>query len=170
MKKFLDIKGLDVIDGRGNSRGIIEDGVMDLKSNKICSFILSKKGIVSSYSLLSIRDIKGFGNMISANEEIYQLNRMVVKKNRSMMMKSFLGKEIVNGKGKILGNLADVIFDENTGQIKGLLCTMGFLEDFLQGRRLVITDQNTIFGVQRIVVGDEGPDIINDASFKKFIE
>lgn len=170
MKKFLEIKGLSVVDSGGNTRGIVEDGVIDTKNNRICSLIIIKKGMMSSHFLLSLKNIECIGNTIIANEEIYDLERGVLRRNKGVMMASYIGREILDCGGRILGNLSDLIFDEESGQIRALILTRGLLEDITQGRRIILADEKTSFGEERIMVSENYPEIINDASFKKFLE
>lgn len=168
VKKYLDVKGCSVIDEGGNIRGIVEDCIMDLKKLKIYSFIVMPQNVFSSPGLLSLKYISQYGDVIVSKSDIYKINKLIVKKNKKMMLQNFIGREVIDLEGKRIGNLIDLVFDEKSGEVKALICRKGFFEDILEGRRLVIVDEKTIFGGEKIIADNGNFDIINYISFKKF--
>lgn len=168
MKKYLDFRGSTLFDSRGNNRGIIEDCIMDFKKKKICSVVLTKKEFFTTSYLLPYRDIKKMRDLIISDGEIHRLDKHILRKNKNLMVQGLIGREIITSEGERLGKLADLMFDESSGEIKALICSRGFFEDILEGRKLIMVDHGTMLGKQRIIVGSERFDIINHISFRKF--
>lgn len=170
MKKYLDVKGSGVIDEEGNLKGEVEDFIIDTKKRRVCSYILTAKGVFSSHLLITLGDIKSYGDFIVSNGETYPLRRRIIHRNRDIQAKTYIGKEVIDSGGRTFGSLADIIFDERNGDIKAMICSKGFFEDIFEGRRLIIVNEKTLFEKERIIVEESSIDIINNASFKKLLE
>jgi uncharacterized protein YrrD len=103
-------------------------------------------------------------------DKIYKLNKRALSKNKSYSLQNLIGREVIDSNGTRVGKLIDVIFDEDSGLLKAIVCSRGVLEDLLEGRKLIIVDEKTVFGGEKIIVDCNGLCMINDASFKKFLK
>lgn len=169
MKKYIDVRGCSVVDEKGNLYGRVEDSLLDIKKLKIPSFIVLNKNIISNYNLLLLKDIEKYDDVIVIKNRVYSLKRYSVKKFSFVLLNNYIGKEILDLKGKIVGILDDIIFDEFNGDIKALILKRGFFEDLFDGRKVIIINEKTNFGKEKIIVDDENIDITNSISFKNFI-
>ncbi|TDT61993.1 PRC-barrel domain-containing protein [Fonticella tunisiensis] len=169
MKRFLDVKGCSVVDYNGRVRGTVEDSVIDPRNNRICSFIVSGRGVIPSLFVVPLGEIEHYSDCIISKGRFYRINKLALKKSRGLAAHDYIGKEVITNKGELIGNLADIIFDEKVGNIKALICTRGFFEDFLHGRKLIIVDGKTVLGNEKIIIEEGNLDIINDISFKKLM-
>jgi uncharacterized protein YrrD len=169
MKKYLDIRGCSVMNSEGNLEGIIEDCIFDIEKKKIYSCVVVKKGIIQKTFLLTLRNIMEYGDIIIFRDETHILKGHAFKRYHMMMLHGLIGKEIVKSDGKRVGNLSDIIFDEETGYIKALVCTRGIFEDITEGRPVIIVDGNTFLGGEHIIVGKDSLNVMNQISLKKFM-
>ncbi|WP_168190051.1 PRC-barrel domain-containing protein [Caloramator sp. E03] len=169
MKKYLDVRGCSVVDKKGNIIGRIEDFLIDINKLKIYSFIITTKNIFPTFNLLLIRDVEKYEDVIVIKNDIYKLNQSFIKKYKYIMLQNFMDKEIIDINGKRLGALNDLIFDEFNGELKALICKRGFYEDIFEGRKIIIINEKTVFGKEKIIVDEDDIDITNIISFKNLV-
>lgn len=170
MKKYLDIKGRNVIDRRGNLLGSVEDCIFDARSNKICSLIVEGDGVLSSSSILPLSSVVKLGDAIIYGGSTFRCRRKKLIMNRIITLNEILGKYIVNLEGENEGRLADIIIDEYTGEILGLICSRGLVEDLVGGRRLVLMRKNTSLTNHRIMVYKSDMKPLNGTSIRRYME
>jgi uncharacterized protein YrrD len=60
----------------------------------------------------------------------------------------------------------DMLIDEKTGYIKALICSRGFFDDIFCGRKLIMTDDETTLGTDKIIINDIDIDFTNNISLK----
>lgn len=170
MKKYLDIKGSGVIDTRGNLKGEILDLIIDVRSRKVCSYILATKGVLSPPAVINLGDIISYGDFIVYGGGVHRVKRGVLHRNTGVQARYYIGRELIDSSGKVGGNLIDFIFDEKSGFIKALICSRGFFEDIFDGRRLIMVNDKTLLERERIIVEESNMEMINNASFNKLLE
>lgn len=168
MKKYLDLKGKKIVDKTGTAIGTAYDCIIDYKQKKICSLIIYTKKVLSNLSMISYKNISEIGDYIVINDELYNMNKKIFRRHKSGMANALLGKEIINSTGKRLGTLMDIVFDEKDGMLKALICSNGFFDNILEGRKIFIIDEKTKLSRDKIIVSKENFDITNSISFKKF--
>jgi uncharacterized protein YrrD len=83
------------------------------------------------------------------------------------MLQSLIDREIIDSTGKGIGEMKDVILDEETGIIRAIICSRGFIEDMFDGRRVIIVNENTVFGPDKIITPDNLVNMYNDMSIWK---
>ncbi|MCX7883916.1 MAG: PRC-barrel domain-containing protein [Caloramator sp.] len=169
MKRYVDVKGSRVVDDKGNLIGIIEDCLIDLKKLKVCSYIVRIKNLHSDFCLIILKDLDEYKDVFILKGNMYKIDYHIFKRHGDMLIKKYIGMETIDAKGEWIGILKDLIFDETDGSIKALICKIGFFEDILDGRRVIIVDEKTIFEKERIVVYENYIDITNSVSLKKII-
>jgi uncharacterized protein YrrD len=86
------------------------------------------------------------------------------------LINNYLNRDIIDTSGKRIGNLMDMLIEEKTGAIKALICSRGFFDDIFCGRKLIMTDSNTIFGTDKILINENNIDFTNNISFKNFFK
>lgn len=170
MKKYLDIKGRSVVDRRGNLLGSVEDCIFDARSNRICSLIVEDEGLFSASSILPLSSVVKLGDVIIYGGSTFRCRRKKLFMNRIITLNEILGKHIVNLDGENEGKLADIIIDEYTGDILGLICSRGLVEDLVGGRRLVLMRKSTSLTSYRIMVYKSDMKPLNSTSIKLYLE
>lgn len=169
MKKYLDIKGRSVVDRRGNLLGSIEDCIFDARSNRLCSLIVTGEGLFSASSILPLSSVVKLGDTIIYGGSTFRCRRKKLFMNRIITLNEIIGKHIVNLEGENEGRLADIIIDENTGEILGLICSRGLVEDLVGGRRLVLMRESTALTNHRIMVYKCDMKPLNSTSINRYM-
>lgn len=170
MKKYLDIKGRSVVDRRGNLLGIVEDCIFDARNNRLCSLIVAGGGLFSASSILPLTSVVRLGDTIIYGGRPFRCRRKKLIMNRIITLNEILGKHIVNLDGENEGRLADIIIDEHTGEILGLICSRGLVEDLVAGRRLVLMRKSTSLTNHRIMVYKSDMKPLNGTSIRQYME
>jgi uncharacterized protein YrrD len=168
MKKYLDIRGRNVINKNKPTKGVIDDCILDNSQNKITEVIILYKHFMSTMYFLSLKNIIGFEDYITYSGELVKTNKSSL--NKCFTVQSIIGKEIYDEREKKIGNLTDVIFDESTGLVKALICSRGFFDDILDGRKIVMVDNKTIFNKDKVITKRSSIEIVNEISFRRFLE
>lgn len=165
--KYLDIKGCCVIDEVGEKKGIVENCVFDKKRKRVYSTIVIKRTpIIHSY-ILKFNDIKHLGDNLMMKGKLFPVDRSVISKNSSKMLNNYIDKAIIDSKGYVIGEMKDAIIEEDTGLLKAIICSIGFIEDMMEGRKVILVDNETIFGEDKIIIKDSAINIYNDMSIWK---
>lgn len=170
MKKYLDIKGCSIVDKNGVIKGVVNDCIIDYKNMKISSIIGIHKQFMTNYCILSLENVECSENNIITKNDAQKISRGMLYKIKNSMLKNLLNKEIVDAKGKSMGNISDIVFDETSGDIKAIICTRGFFDDIFEGRRVIIVDKHILFDKEKIIIKDNSIDMVNDIFFRKFIQ
>jgi uncharacterized protein YrrD len=168
MKKYLDIRGRNVINDSRSIKGVIDDCILDHNQNKITEVIILYKHFMSTKYFLSLKNIIEFEDYITYSGDMVKINRSTLHK--SFTLQGLIGKEICDERKKKIGNLTDVIFDERTGQIKALICTRGFFDDVFEGRKIVMVDDKTIFNKDKVITRKSSIEMVNEIFFRRFLE
>lgn len=167
MIKYLDIKGCSVVDGAGRIWGSVLDCVFDCRTKRIYSVLVVKRNPRTYAYVLRFGDIGQLGNNIIIREKPYRINKSIITKSINKMFNGYLDRIIIDNRGYVIGEMKDAIIDENTGLIKAVICSRGFVDDMVEGRRVVLVNEETIFGQDKIIVEKSTLDIYNDMSIWK---
>lgn len=168
MKKYLDVRGISLIDETGKIKGYIDDCIFDAKRGKIYSLVVSTRSFFSPWYLVSLSNVIAIDDSVIFKDRVYSINKRIIKKNKQFMLQSYIGKEIIDSEGSNLGILSDIIFDEKSGYINGFICSRGLVDDLLEGRRILLVNDKTIFGKEKIITEKSDMEIVNNISLKKF--
>jgi uncharacterized protein YrrD len=129
---------MDVIDIKGKKIGFINDIIVDFKSGEVKGFI------ISSYKL--------FQKTLSVlNEDIVSFNKAMVvskcRKNKFFTFSKIKNMDIINRYGEIIGMTEDILFQEFTFKIQGLVVSTGFIKNLLVGKKILL--------VNSIIIGEK---------------
>jgi uncharacterized protein YrrD len=170
MKKYLDIKGRSVVDQKGTLLGSVEDCIFDFRTNRLCSLIVAGEGLLSSSSILPLSSVVKLGDTIIYGGSTFRCRRKKLFMNRIITLNEILGKHIINLEGENEGKLADLIIDEDTGEILALICSRGLVEDLVGGRRLVLMRKSTTLINHRILVYKSDMKPLNGTSINRYVD
>ena len=164
MIKFLDIRGTAVINGKGEAEGSVLDCIFDKKCGRITSLIIINRTPLSRFYLLRFNDIKSIGNNLITDKTLHPVKKGCLLRNKDILFSNYIDREVIDDKGNNLGEIKDAIIENETGIIKAIICTRGFIEDMMEGRRVFLVDGDTIFGRDRIIINNCTINIYNEMS------
>lgn len=165
--KYLDIRGSSVINGEGEAKGSVLDCIFDRRSRRITALVVMNKTPLVHYYILRFIDIKNLGDNLMTEEKLYPLKKSIITKNKAIRFGSYVDKAVIDDNGDEVGEIKDAIIEEGTGAIKAIICTRGFVEDMMGGRRVFLVDKETKFGLDKIIIKNCTMNIYNEMSIWK---
>jgi uncharacterized protein YrrD len=170
LEKYIDIKGKNVVDNYNNIIGSVDSLLIDAKLLRVKSVIVCNTIFLKNFYIIPLKCIKSFKEPLKYDRTIYRVKKSMLIKNKNMILKNYMDIEIIDRTGKKLGIFTDCIFSKNSGEIKALIASSGFFEDVFDGRKIIMVNENTSFGIEKIIVDECNFEIRNDAYFKKYLK
>lgn len=138
MYRSKDFTLMDVINVNGKKLGFINDLLVDFYIKKIIGFSIAPYGLLKKTLNVLIEDVVSFNSV------------MVITKTTSgdfLQFKSIKDMDVRDEKGNILGMVEDIIFDKMSFKISSLVVSMGFITNFLSGKKIIL--------IKDILIGEE---------------
>lgn len=167
MLKFLELKGKNVY-FENNSIGTIENAIMHYRLKRLTSILIkpvNEKGIIYLSKTNNIKVENDFVYIIKAP---FKVNINHIKKVEDNFVTNLISKSVFDKDKREIGSIVDIILDEDTGNIKALIVSMGFYDDIITGRKLVIVKEEDSLESERAYVNGNQIEMINQISTRLF--
>lgn len=137
---FTEVKGSYVKENKNRKIfGECTDIIVNRYEKRVEGFVVSPKGFFKKDIILPIKAVKSIADMILfesvdkivSDEELNKIEK-ILKENYTI-----INKKVITNKGKVLGRVNDVIFDDNTGKLEALILSDGIVSDLNYGRKRV---------------------------------
>jgi uncharacterized protein YrrD len=150
MRKGKDVIGKPIVALEGGEKiDTVHDIIFDQETNQVLAFVVDEGGWFHGARVLPIDKISSIG----PDAVIIADKRDVVKADNNPAVKAILernnvlkGTKLMTTDGKNLGKLADVYFDEDSGQVVGYEVTGGIFSDVATGRSFVPAPRTITIG------------------------
>lgn len=143
MYRYRDFKLMNVCDLNGKKLGFINDLILNFKLAKISGFGLYSHKLLNNDVMVLSDDVVSFDKCMI----VKKVQRV---KTNLLNFKEICNCDIVNEKGQIVGLAQDILIDENTFKIKGIVASKGIVNDFICGKKIILIDQ-LCFGDKNIL-------------------
>lgn len=170
MRKYLDVHGKKVHIKGGKKLGFIDNAIFNYKSNKITSYILSDGGVFPKVYMLPLKKVYYDKESIFTKDYPTKYKKRLLKKCYKYTLEGILQREIINEDKKIIGEVEDVIYNEETGKVRALICKRGFFDDLIGGKKIMLLNSNLVILPDKIVSFKGSIEIISEISFKDEFE
>jgi len=159
MRKGKSVIGKDILSlAEGARLDKVNDVVVEPGGRRVVALVVSDGGFMSSSKVVPIDLVSSFGKdavIIESAESIVATDadpelRAVVEGDDKI-----LGKNVFTTTGDEQGSIADIYFEETTGDVVGYEITGGMLGDAARGRSYLATDEITAIGDDVIYVEPE---------------
>ncbi|MBP2625525.1 MAG: PRC-barrel domain protein [Firmicutes bacterium] len=155
MQKLRYVIGLPVLETEtGMQIGEIAEVIVDIEAAFVCGFIIAGENWLVSESIIAFEDLSSLGRdamMVRNRHAIRQLNTLVLVNNKYYLQDLF-DKQIFTDSGFRLGVLADILFDNITGEIKWYQVSDSIITDLLYGRMIMPLPQVQTIGQDKVIV------------------
>lgn len=158
MRKESELIGLPVISKKdGNKIGTIKEVIYSKKRYRIVGFIISGKNFFKEAKIIRFNNVISIGMdaLIVKNETVVEKSSYLTEMNSLIYENGLHEKEVLTEEGDSLGNVKDILIDENSGKIIGLILTDGLVEDLKEGRNLLPYSMDMVIGENNIIVDCE---------------
>lgn len=155
MQKLRGILGLPVLEIQsGIQIGEAQEVVLDIEKASVAAIIISGANWFAEAQGISFRDVCSCGRdaiMVCDREAVQQL---VDLRDCAGIYRSgeLFDKQIFTEAGFSLGTLADILFNEATGEITGYELSDGVVTDLLQGRMIMPMPPAQVVNADKLIV------------------
>lgn len=124
-----------VYDLRGKKLGIVKDVYIDFYKREV-------KGIkVANYSLLSKKNYVCIEGIINFDEDII-VETLV--EGDGLRLSEVMGLEVIDKLGSTKGVVEDILIDEESYEIKGLIVSSGIIEKMIRGKEVILINRSIL--------------------------
>ena len=159
MRKARDLVGLPVIDTlAGEHQGEVRD-VLFAPDGRLHSLLLEKGGLLTASRIVPKANISSIGQdavTIRTRDDI-ECYRDETGLIRSLLDGDvpYVGKDVLTANGSLLGTVEDVYIDDELHTIVGYEISEGFLVDLTEGRKVLRTHPDMMFGMDALLVPED---------------
>lgn len=160
MIRINDCKGVRVVCLKDEGRlGFLGDALYD-EQNNVKGFMLdSETGFAGKLRkrFVALEDILKLDNsvcVVYSKDSIKKFPGKGVLK-LSSSLDEMMGRSVLSRKGESLGVVHDMVFDMETGSLEGFELSKGFMNDMLEGRKIVFMRDGVEFGEEYIIARSE---------------
>jgi len=143
-----------VADESGRRIGTVVDVLFDDGCTRVLGLVIGGRGLFASRRVIGFSDIQSFSDhtIVVRHESVPRAPRADEVTAMAKPRRSMQGKPVVSRKGRYLGQVADVLFDEDSGQVIGFAVGEPARSGRWRPRVVLPTDLNPIVG-RDVVIG-----------------
>lgn len=144
MFRTRDFIMMDVSNVQGKRIGFIKDILVNFNDGTVVGFLISPYNLFIRSSYVTSEDIVSFDRT------------MIIRKTTSnypLKLKDFVGMEILDTKGNILGIFEDIIFGSDY-KIRGVIVSSGLISKLIKGKKIVLINEILIGDYNIIFMGN----------------
>lgn len=168
--KYLDLKGMSVINKRGDKLGRVYDFIFDAKNKRITGLIICNTLVSEKYYCLGLGSLVHQKEFLEIDQEIFKIKKAIVTKNKLILLRHYLNMEIKDKKSRSCGKLIDMFINVLEGELVALVISNGFFEDLLNGRNIINVSEADRFGEDNIIIDENKLICKNECCFKKYLK
>lgn len=155
------IKGKDILNrsivavSTGEKIDRVHDVIFDHQANQVLGLLVDEGGWFSAAKVVPFERIRSVGEdavMIGSADDVTTTREDGRLKEALDSKASLIGLTLLTTDGQNLGRIADVFFDEHTGQVEGYEATGGLFADLSSGRTFVPAPESVQIGTDTAIV------------------
>lgn len=138
MYRSKDFLLMEVVDIKGKKIGFIKDILIDFNEGFVVGFSISSSNLFHKSVNVLKKDIISFNN------------NMIIKKNLREERLGFFklkGIDVLDRYGNVIGIMEDIIFDNFSFEIIGVVVSKGLIANFMNGKK--------IFLIKELILGEK---------------
>lgn len=120
----------DVYSTEGNKVGVVDDIILNFNSGFVIGFKINKGKFVNKNCYIGTENIVSFNSKMIVNYEPYEGSFIEFKNIKNM--------DVINYDGTILGMVEEIIFDEKSFKIKGIIVSRGIFANLISGKKVIL--------------------------------
>lgn len=155
MKKMSEIIGLKIVDSKGNFIGEVEKVVYSRSNGRVLGIIFHKGKIIRDIAAVLFKDIQNIGQdaiIIMDGDILVDPFKIVGISNVLEKEQDIVGYPVLTVDGTEIGEVKDIVIDEIRGNIQGYILSGDFIEDLMEGRKMLKLDNCVTVGKGAVIV------------------
>lgn len=163
MIRILDCKGVPVVCLKDGGRlGFVGEALYD-NENHVKGFLLEGENGFSGRIVkrfVALEDILKLNHavcVVYSSTSVRRFSRKLALKQKSGL-DEMMGRSVLSDSGVNLGVVHDMVFDMETGSLEGFELSRGFMNDMIEGRKVIFMRDGVEFGKEYIIARSENND------------
>ncbi|MEA4826360.1 MAG: PRC-barrel domain-containing protein [Clostridium sp.] len=152
MYRSKDFMLMDVMGISGRKMGFIRDVLVNFHSGYVIGFCISPYKIFQKTHSILKEDIITFNSHMVVKE---------TRDNKGLKLSEFKGMDVFDISGNIVGMIEDIIFDDNTFKINGVVISTGLIRNLIDGKK--------IFLISELILGEKNVLYFNENTKMSFV-
>lgn len=122
----------DVVSLSGNLMGFISDIILNFNEKRVQGFTITPNNLFKKNLNVFLENVVSFGDVVVVTD---------TNRQKLLQFSNIKGMNIVDRKGHLIGIVEDILFDKRTFLIKALLLSIGFINNFIDGKKILLIDE-----------------------------
>ncbi len=156
MQKGKEVIGRKIVTLDGGERiDSVRDLIFDEQGNRVLALLIDEGGWFHAARVIPFRSVKSIGEdavMIASADDVVSARDDATIAAAMESKSGLAGLNLLTSDGKELGRIADVFFDEASGQVVGYEATGGLFSDLSSGRTFVPAPESVTIGAEAAIV------------------
>ena len=160
MIRILDCKGVPVVCLKDEGRlGFVGEALYDGENNVKGFLLEGENGFTGKFvkKFIALEDILKLNNtvcVVYSSASVKKFSRKYDLKQKNDL-EEIMGRSVMSEKGENLGVVHDMVFDIETGSLEGFELSKGFMNDMIEGRKVIFMRDGVEFGKEYIIARSE---------------
>ncbi|WP_333861995.1 PRC-barrel domain-containing protein [Clostridium sp.] len=160
MYKTRDFIFKDVVNLSGNLLGFISDIILNFNDKRVQGFVVTPNSLFKKSLNIFLEDVVSFSSILVVTS---------INRKKSLQFGDIKGMNVVDKKGHLIGIVEDMLFHKKTFLIKALILSVGFISNFIDGKKVLLMD-DLILGEKNLLYRGESENLNFSNSPYKFLD
>ena len=156
MQKGKEVIGRKIVTlDSGERVDSVRDLIFDEQGNHVLALLIDEGGWFHAARVIPFTSVKSIGEdavMIASADDVVSARDDATIAAAMESKSGLAGLNLLTSDGKELGRIADVFFDETSGQVVGYEATGGLFSDLSSGRTFVPAPESVTIGAEAAIV------------------
>ena len=166
MRKGKSVIGKDVLSLEDGTRlETVSDLIVDPGGQRLVALVVDEGGLMSPSRVVPIGEVTGFGKdavIVRGQDSVVATNQDDALRAIVDQKEKIVGKQVYTVNGDDQGKIADVYFDEPTGNVMGYEVSGGIIGDVTKGTSFLSIEDITTIGNDVIYVQPEIATVLDE--------
>ncbi|BAH06267.1 PRC-barrel domain-containing protein [Clostridium kluyveri] len=139
----------DVVNLSGNLLGFISDIILNFSDKRVQGFVVTPNSLFKKSLNIFLEDVVSFASIVVVTD---------TNRRKLLQFSNIKGMNVVNKKGYLIGIVEDILFHKSTFSIKALILSVGFINNFIDGKKILLID-DLILGEKNLLYRGESENL-----------
>ncbi len=135
MYRIRDFIFMDAVNLSGNLLGFVSDIFLDFNKKQVKGFVITPNSIFKKNLNVFMKDIVSLTSVIVVTN---------TNKDKYFQFNDVKRMNVVDERGCLIGMVEDILFDEESSYIKAVILSTGFINNFINGKKILLMDDLTL--------------------------
>ncbi|WP_368487754.1 PRC-barrel domain-containing protein [Clostridium sp. BJN0013] len=139
----------DVVNLSGSLLGFISDIILNFSDKIVQGFVVTPNNLFKKSLNVFLEDVVSFASIVVVTD---------TNRKKLLQFSDIKGMNVVNRNGYLIGIVEDILFDKSTFSIKAIILSIGFINNFIDGKKILLID-DLILGEKNLLYRGESENL-----------